>query len=1023
MSLQVRDSLGTLYQVAGRAAVDSMLSATSKNPPMNKVVYQALQTKIDRTVTDLLYYYTKSQTYSKAEVDTIIGSINTLTIKVVEALPVTDISTTTLYFVGPQAGTNIYEQFVYVDEAWVALGSTEVDLSDYVTDTDLATALEELQLGDLFDINISEPEDGQILTYNAATGKWVNEDNQAVITALDDIQDVELTNLEDGQTIMWDATNQKWVNGIMKVYSAGYGVNITSEGVIDNKSFVGTQEEWDALTAEEQAVYDTVYITSPWADSNEVNVSYVDELPLSGVKDIIYGLVEYEKASETVADGFLDSVLKFTKTSGTGSTYTYTADGIQACTDDLHYKDFVSLEYDGTKFILTYYDDTTEDVALGDTFYWRAAVHTDYYAGRELDQTFSPLCKNNGGGSAIRVVSYDSSLIGTTVTITGGVFEAKAVFSPEDGAALVESVLEVGDLSVILNNGEETRTYTIHVPYYSFYEIYVTMGFDYEDWLTSAGIDPTPYEDLEEVFAEESVVRQLMLTHSSVDFLYSVLAMDPDGIWFNAFIGNDTAMKWIGLSDYAVNKFTSINGVEARLLKSTYWQRYAKDCNPGMTSASTPYGSCWGSNVYGGGSDSNWQYWYPFSNPLTGSGYTTAIGASAVIGYTFPYPFCCKAVYIYNSSVTSVNYGNITVQASNDNTSWETLGVFAFENAATRVLRLSNKRNYIYYKIMTSATLCPSTSSFAIFRTLTFYGRTYEACVPPMTSSALPYGNVTYNSQLTGYEAYKAFDGTSTNAQDRWACTFTGEDWIAYKFPHAVCVKLLKMINGNDTNVCAPSRFAIYGSLDNVTWTKIKEFTNSNNVAAATLWFDLSDNSYSYTYYRLDVLEKMGNMTYFSIGAINYYCLDFSEKEFASSTTRKWIFDHGVVLTPVEIDNNNGSTIEINSDVISMVKTSAGTADGVYVRDKINMTNYSVHRAKTGNIMTYSSNNRSGALVIMENAPAVYGGTSPISSIEFWKTRDPFCEGIDVTALTQNAQPEVAFTDAVKCTIKEWWLE
>jgi hypothetical protein len=133
---------GLLETVAGYADVDLLLSAESRNPVQNKTIYNALALKVEKTANDLINYYTKTDVYNKSEVRQLIGAINTLTIEVVEQLPTQDISTTTIYFVeGATAGS--YDEYIYVNNTWVQIGDTQIDLSDYVTSTQLSTALQD----------------------------------------------------------------------------------------------------------------------------------------------------------------------------------------------------------------------------------------------------------------------------------------------------------------------------------------------------------------------------------------------------------------------------------------------------------------------------------------------------------------------------------------------------------------------------------------------------------------------------------------------------------------------------------------------------------------------------------------------------------------------------------------------------------------------------------------------------------------------------------------------------------------
>ncbi|MBO5179929.1 MAG: hypothetical protein J6B87_06250 [Clostridia bacterium] len=79
-------------------------------------------------------------TYSKTEIDNMIAAIATLDIRVVDELPLTEISTKSLYFVRISSNEedNVYEEYIYVNGVWEMLGTTAVDLSGYATKTELA---------------------------------------------------------------------------------------------------------------------------------------------------------------------------------------------------------------------------------------------------------------------------------------------------------------------------------------------------------------------------------------------------------------------------------------------------------------------------------------------------------------------------------------------------------------------------------------------------------------------------------------------------------------------------------------------------------------------------------------------------------------------------------------------------------------------------------------------------------------------------------------------------------------------
>lgn len=66
--------------------------------------------------------------------DALIEAITTIDIQVVEKLLTESISSTTIYLV-PKTSTeedNVYDEYLYINEKWEHIGSTQVDLSNYV---------------------------------------------------------------------------------------------------------------------------------------------------------------------------------------------------------------------------------------------------------------------------------------------------------------------------------------------------------------------------------------------------------------------------------------------------------------------------------------------------------------------------------------------------------------------------------------------------------------------------------------------------------------------------------------------------------------------------------------------------------------------------------------------------------------------------------------------------------------------------------------------------------------------------
>ena len=70
-----------------------------------------------------------------------IGQINSFDMAIVQTLPTQDISTHTIYLVPKTGETNdVYDEYIYINDAWEMVGNTQIDLSNYVQKTDYATA-------------------------------------------------------------------------------------------------------------------------------------------------------------------------------------------------------------------------------------------------------------------------------------------------------------------------------------------------------------------------------------------------------------------------------------------------------------------------------------------------------------------------------------------------------------------------------------------------------------------------------------------------------------------------------------------------------------------------------------------------------------------------------------------------------------------------------------------------------------------------------------------------------------------
>ena len=98
---------------------------------------------ITNAVNNLTNYYLKSEIYTKLEVQQLIASIPQFSVEVVQSLPATG-EGMVLYLV-PKDSTSpdVYDEYIWIedDSDYELIGSTAVDLTDYITTSDLSTAL------------------------------------------------------------------------------------------------------------------------------------------------------------------------------------------------------------------------------------------------------------------------------------------------------------------------------------------------------------------------------------------------------------------------------------------------------------------------------------------------------------------------------------------------------------------------------------------------------------------------------------------------------------------------------------------------------------------------------------------------------------------------------------------------------------------------------------------------------------------------------------------------------------------
>lgn len=103
--------------------------------------------------------------FVQGAVSSAIGNVNSFEVSVVQSLPTTNIDPHTIYFISNSGSAgNIYDEYMYINNNWEKIGTTDVDLSGYLAKTN-TTAF--IPTGD----------------YNPATKKYVD-DSKSLMTVV-----------------------------------------------------------------------------------------------------------------------------------------------------------------------------------------------------------------------------------------------------------------------------------------------------------------------------------------------------------------------------------------------------------------------------------------------------------------------------------------------------------------------------------------------------------------------------------------------------------------------------------------------------------------------------------------------------------------------------------------------------------------------------------------------------------------------------------------------------------------------
>lgn len=281
---------------------------------------------------------------------------------------------------------------------------------------------------------------------------------------------------------------------------------------------------------------------------------------------------------------------------------------------------------------------------------------------------------------------------------------------------------------------------------------------------------------------------------------------------------------------------------------------------PVMTSATAPYGTVTQSSQW---SDA-YAAWKAFDQDGTTSWILLQGYTEGWISYQFPTVKEVKYAKIHAGAYIST----LIIQGSNDGTNWTDLteSLSNISNGWNKIDITKNRGLYTRYRV----SLTMSAANQAVLQHIQFYAYQPKGNVPIMTSNTAPYGEAIVSSNVSGSEAYKAFDNDLTTFAGTASAAGQQNTYIGYHFVNPVCVKRFKayLYNGAGQN----GKIICQGSNDGSTWVDLTEEIDLGITSSDKVWINSDvDNDDYYLYYRIFTSQSSTTAGRFWYGFLQFY--------------------------------------------------------------------------------------------------------------------------------------------------------
>ena len=442
---------------------------------------------------------------------------------------------------------------------------------------------------------------------------------------------------------------------------------------------------------------------------------------------------------------------------------------------------------------------------------------------------------------------------------------------------------------------------------------------------------------------------------------------------------------------------------------------------PVMTSNTAPYGT-----VSATSEASGVGAYRIFDGDLTTQASFASNIKTGFIQYKFTNPINVRMVAFYiNAQPFTTTF---KLSYSDDGSSFtDTQETYSVVNGKINTFNVEDCGYHLYWRF--TRTVSDSGQQF-VGLMLQFYGRELSVSVPVMTGDVIPYGESKCGG--TNTNPWKAFDSDKNSFADVSVGSSgnVADAWFQYKFTSPNCVKMIKVREYNNSNTYKMYTFKLQYSNDAVTWTDITSSDyDATNKSFDTDYMYKVDNDVPALYWRLQAITAKNSYRVL-ISDLQFYGLDYSEREFETGATKKWMYDHGVELETLTA-KTIGSGIARKDMGCLHVEVPNSTNQQATFLATLDLTPYEISRMKLRNGYVSTSG---GAQCF---APGIFNTTTPdvttsmVGSLRVGAADGNFENnfGLDVSSFdasytigiyTSNGSSGQA---ARSQDCMEWWLE